>query len=138
MWEKLSGNGLELAAELSAWKEKMHRLWHQVRIEEVEAEGEGEVTVGTMIPLRAKIRTGEIALTEIAVEAYIGVLDSLGAIVGGELVSIATAGEYGPGAYHFGGEIECRFCGRHGFLLRVMPKHRELGPVYEPGLLLWG
>ena len=138
MWEKLSRNGLELASELSAWKEKMHRLWHQVRIDEVEAEGEREVTVGTMIPLRAKIRTGEIPLTEIAVEAYIGVLDSLGAIVGGELVSLAPAGEYGPGAYHFGGEIECRFCGRHGFMLRVMPKHRELGPVYEPGLLLWG
>ncbi|HYS43358.1 MAG TPA: alpha-glucan family phosphorylase, partial [Geobacteraceae bacterium] len=138
MWEKLSRNGLELASELSAWKEKMHRLWHQVRIDEVEAEGEREVTVGTMIPLRAKIHTGEIPLTEIAVEAYIGVLDSLGAIVGGELVSLAPAGEYGPGSYHFGGEIECRFCGRHGFLLRVMPKHRELGPVYEPGLLLWG
>jgi starch phosphorylase len=138
MWEKLSRNGLELAAELSAWKEKMRRLWYQVRIEEIEAEEGGEVTVGTMIPLRAKIHTGEIPLTEIAVEAYIGVLDSLGAIVGGELVSLAPAGEYGPGAYHFGGEIECRFCGRHGFMLRVMPKHREMGPVYEPGLMLWG
>jgi glycogen phosphorylase len=37
-----------------------------------------------------------------------------------------------------GGEIECRFCGRHGFLPRVMPRHGELGGIYQPGLLLWG
>ena len=138
MWEKLSRNSLELAVELSAWKEKMHRLWQQVRIEEVETEGERDVTVGATIPIRAKVQTGDIPLGEIAVDAYIGVLDSRGAIVGGELVSLVPAGDYGPGAYHFTGEIECRFCGRHGFMLRVMPNHPRLGAVYEPGLLLWG
>ncbi|MCM2359411.1 MAG: glycosyltransferase family 1 protein [Geobacteraceae bacterium] len=138
MWRKLSHNDLALAVDLSAWKEKMHRLWHQVRIEEVGAEGTGEVTVGAMIPIRARLFTGEIPLTEIAVDAYFGVLDSRGAIVGGELVPLEPAGEYGPGAHHFAGEIECRFSGRHGFMLRVMPKHPELGAIYEAGLLLWG
>jgi starch phosphorylase len=38
----------------------------------------------------------------------------------------------------FRGELECRFSGRHGFLIRLMPKHPELGPIYEPGLLRWG
>ncbi|HEY6872902.1 MAG TPA: glycosyltransferase family 1 protein [Geobacteraceae bacterium] len=138
IWEKLTRNELELAADLSAWKERMRRLWQQVRIEEVGMEGTDEATVGATLPIRAKIRTGEIPLAEIAVEAYCGVLDSLGEIVGGELVPLEPAAEYAPGAFQFGGSLECRFCGRHGFMLRVMPKHRELGPVYEPGLLLWG
>jgi len=137
-WAKLAAENLALAIDLSAWKENMHRLWHQVRIEEVGTEGTGEVTTGSMITVRSRIRIGEIPLTDIAVEAYFGVLDSRGSIIGGELVSLEPAGEYAPGAYHFNGTIECRFCGRHGFLLRVMPKHRELGPVYEPGLLCWG
>jgi starch phosphorylase len=137
-WEKLSRNDLELAIDLSDWMEKMRRFWHQIRIEEIVIEGGGEVTIGDTIPIRAKICIGELALTDIAVEAYFGVLDSRGSIIGGELVSLEPAGEYAPGAYGFSGTIECRFCGRHGFMLRVMPRHRELGPVYEPGLLCWG
>jgi starch phosphorylase len=34
--------------------------------------------------------------------------------------------------------MECRFCGRHGFMLRVMPRHKTLGNIYEPGYLIWG
>lgn len=138
MWGKLTGNDLALAVDLSAWKERMHRLWHQVRIEEVAAETAREVAVGATVPVRARIRSGEILPSEIAVEAYFGVLDSRGAITGGELVTLEPAGESGPGVHLFDGLIECRFCGRHGFMLRVMPKHAELGAVYEPGLLLWG
>jgi starch phosphorylase len=44
----------------------------------------------------------------------------------------------GNGVYRFGGLIECRFCGRHGFLVRVIPRHKELGTVYDPGFLIWG
>jgi starch phosphorylase len=137
-WEKLSRNNLELAVDLSSWKEKMYRLWHQVRIEDVMVEEAGEVTIGDNIPIRARICIGDIPLEDIAVEAYFGVLDSRGTIVGGELISLEPASEYAAGSYEFNGTIECRFCGRHGFMLRVMPRHRELGPVYEPGLLCWG
>ncbi len=75
---------------------------------------------------------------EIAVDVYFGVLDSRGSIVGGEFVSLDSITEVATGLYQFSGEIECRFCGRQGFMLRVMPNHVELGRVYEPGLLLWG
>ena len=137
-WGKLYRNNLELAIDLADWMDKMRRLWHQVRIEKIEVEGKGEVTIGDSIPIMAEIGIGEIDLADVAVEAYFGVLDSRGAIVGGELVSLEPAGEFAPGSYRFSGMIECRFCGRHGFMLRVMPRHREMGPVYEPGLLCWG
>jgi starch phosphorylase len=135
---KLAGNDLTLATELALWKEKLHRLWHQVRIMEVTAALGDEVNVGTRIPVSARVHLGEIPLDEVAVEVYFGVLDSRGTIVGGELVTLAPDAPAGDGSHGFSGEIECRFCGRQGFLLRVMPQHRELGPIYEPGLLLWG
>ena len=137
-WSRLAHDNLALATDLARWKEKIGRLWHQVRVEEVVAEGTEEVSVGDTIPVRAKVFLGDIPLDAVSVESYCGVLDSRGAIVGGELVPLAPAGEYAPGGYHYTGAIECRFCGRHGFLLRVMPKHPELGVVYEPGVLLWG
>lgn len=137
-WKQLTGNELALAIDLATWKEKMQRLWPQVRIEAVAAERTDEVAVGSHVPIEARVFVGEIPPAEIAVDVYFGVLDSRGSIIGGELVSLEPAAEQSPGLYRFGGEIECRFCGRHGFMLRVMPKHPELGPVYEPGLLHWG
>ncbi|HTY21038.1 MAG TPA: glycosyltransferase family 1 protein [Geobacteraceae bacterium] len=137
-WRKLVFDNCALAVDLASWKEKMHRSWHQVRIESIEAKCTEEVTVGSMVPVRAKVFIGDLHPGEIAIELYFGLLDSKGSIVGGEIVSLDSFKEISSGLYNFSGEIECRFCGRQGFMLRVMPKHRELGAVYMPGLLLWG
>ncbi len=137
-WHKLDKNNSALAANLASWKENMRRDWHQVRIESIEADCSEEVTVGSHVPVRAMVSIGNINPSEIAIDVYFGVLDSRGSIVGGELVSLDSIKEVSPGLYRFSGEIECRFCGRQGFMLRVMPNHPELGAVYEPGLLLWG
>ncbi|ACM18899.1 alpha-glucan phosphorylase [Geotalea daltonii FRC-32] len=137
-WQMLNENNSTLAVDLARWKEKMHRLWHHVRIEQVEAEMSQDILAGSSIPLRAKIFVDEIPLDQLAVDAYYGVLDSRGAIIGGELVPLTPSAPDGAGAHYFSGQLDCRFCGRHGFMLRVMPKHPVLGPIYEPSLLLWG
>jgi len=136
-WERLNRDDLRLAVELARWKERLHGLWGQLKIDSVEAETQREVKVGERLPIKVRITPGEIPLSEIAVEVYFGVLDSRGTIMGGEIVPLEPdAGKESHG--HFGGELECRFCGRHGFMLRVMPRHPELGTVYDPGLILWG
>jgi glycogen phosphorylase len=138
-WERLNRDGLRLAVEIARWKERLHGLWGQLSIDTVEAEIGREVTVGDRLPIKVRITAGEIPLSEIAVEVYFGVLDSRGTIMGGEIVPLEPAGVEEPGWNgHFGGELECRFCGRHGFMLRVMPRHPELGTVYDRGLVLWG
>jgi starch phosphorylase len=47
-------------------------------------------------------------------------------------------GDSGGSSYQYGGAFECRFCGRHGFMLRIIPHHAVLGNIYEPGYLIWG
>ncbi|QXE90281.1 alpha-glucan family phosphorylase [Geomonas subterranea] len=136
-WERLNRDDLRLAVELARWKERLHGVWGGLSIVAVQAECDREVTVGQKVPISVQITPGEVPLTEIAVEVYFGVLDSRGAIMGGEVVPLDPATEPDK-VGHFGGELECRFCGRHGFLLRVMPRHPELGTVYDPGLILWG
>ena len=37
----------------------------------------------------------------------------------------------------FAGAIPCSISGRHGFALRIMPRHADLVEPYEPGLILW-
>lgn len=137
-WSRLSSNNLALARDLARWKGDIHKRWPQVRIEEVIAEADEEVGVGARMPVSAKVFIGDIPPAEVSVEAYFGVLDSRGNIVGGELVPLDAAEELGAGLYRFSASMECRFCGRHGFMVRVMPRHSEVGGVYEPGYLLWG
>ena len=67
-----------------------------------------------------------------------GVLDSRGSLIGGETAPLATVEEVSPGVHRFSGTIECRLCGRQGFLVRVLPCHNVLGPIYEAGMLVWG
>jgi starch phosphorylase len=138
MWSRLDKNSSALAVDLASWKEKMHRNWHQVGIESIETKCMEEVKVGSIVPVSAKIHIGDILPEEVAVDVYFGLLDSRGSIIGGEIVSLNAAEEISKGLFSFSGEIECRFCGRQGFMLRVMPNHGELGTVYIPGLLLWG
>jgi glycogen phosphorylase len=135
---QICADDLATARELAAWKERIHRLWHQVRIEEIDARLGEEVGVGSRIPVTARLSLGEIPVDEVSVDVYFGVLDSRGSIVGGEIIPLQHVNGEENGGHVFESTIECRFSGRQGFLLRVMPNHRQLGPVYEPGLLLWG
>ena len=137
-WHQLVKEDLVLALDLAHWKERIFKSWPQVRIELAEAAAADAVAVGSNIALSARVALGEIPMDEVAVEGYFGVLDSTGNIQGGETVALSHATDLGNGVHQFAGEIECRFCGRHGFMLRVMPRHKVLGNVYEPGYLVWG
>jgi starch phosphorylase len=137
-WQELSGEKFALARDLAAWKERIHRHWHRVRIDGLETHEADEIGIGSRVPVAARIDIGELGIDDVAVDAYFGVLDSRGVIVGGELVPLSPDTAGNGSIRRFSGEIECRFCGRHGFLVRIMPRHGVLGPVYEPGLLVWG
>ena len=129
---------LALALDLARWKERIFKAWPQVRIEQAEAQVADAVAVGSMVPVSARVALGEIPADEVSVEGYFGVLDSTGSIEGGETVELKIVTDLGQGLYQFSGALECRFCGRHGFMLRVIPRHKILGNIYEPGYLIWG
>ena len=136
-WRNLDRDGQSLARDLAEWKGQMQRLWHKVRVEGIEATSSGELPVGTRISVQARIGIGEIPLEELSVEAYFGVLDPTDAITDGELTRLFPVEQLGPDLHRFAGEMECRVCGRQGFVIRVMPQHPRAGAVYEPGLILW-
>ena len=137
-WQLLIRDDMVLARDLAAWRDRLHRQWHQIRIQEVQTGKLDDVGVGLLIPVSATVLTGDIPEHDLAVDVYYGVLDSRGVISGGETAPLARVEEVSPGVHRFSGSIECRLCGRQGFLVRVLPRHNDLGPIYEAGMLLWG
>lgn len=137
-WKRLVDDDLALALDLARWKEGIFKAWPQIRIEEAVAQATDAVVVGSLVPVSARIALGDIPVDQVAVEGYFGALDSTGNIQGGETVLLEMQSDLGGGVHQFGGTFECRFCGRHGFMLRVIPRHAVFGTIYEPGYLIWG
>jgi starch phosphorylase len=137
-WTRLEADDLALAKQLAAWKKQVFSGWRQVRIEEIDAKLSDSVAVGSSLPVSIKVQLGTISPDEVAVEGYFGVLDNQGIIRGGETVILAVAEVLDAGRFRFAGDLECRFCGRYGFMVRVMPRHKELGVIYESGYMIWG
>lgn len=136
-WKEFYEDGQALARNFSHWKDKMHRLWHMVRVEGIEASTSGEISVRSPVQVQVRIGIGEIPLEELSVKAYFGILNSQDAIIDGKLVPLHPVEQVGADLHRFSGEIECRVCGRQAFIIQVMPRHPRIGPVYEPGLILW-
>jgi starch phosphorylase len=137
-WAKLESNDLALAKELAAWKSRVFGGWGLVAIEEIQAKLSDSVAVGSSLPVGVRVRLGTLSSDDVIVEGYFGVLDNQGIIRGGEIVPLKVVESLENGYHRFSGDLECRFCGRYGFMVRIMPRHYELGVIYEPGYLVWG
>jgi starch phosphorylase len=137
---RLLDNNLAQAKALAAWKAGLRQQWGQIRIEGVSAEGaEGqELKVGDQLQVHAEIHLGALNPTDVVVQLYHGRLNAEGMIVDGQPVPMLIAQSKGKGKYVFAGAIPCRTSGRHGYALRILPQHEDLGSPFEMGLVLWG
>jgi starch phosphorylase len=137
---RLMENDLERAKALATWMGHIRQQWRQVRIERVWAEGaEGQdLKVGDQLQVQAQVHLGELKPTDVAVELFHGPLDADGLISSGQPLPTLIAQSKGTGTYIFVGAISCRTSGRHGYALRILPDHEDLGNPFDMGLVLWG
>ena len=138
--ERLMQNDLERARALAAWKTRVRQQWPKLRIERVwadTAEGQ-ELQVSDQLQVQAQVHLGDLKPTDVAVELFHGPLDAEGLIGQGKVLPTLIAQSKGAGTYLFAGAISCRTSGRHGYALRIVPKHKDLDSPFEMNLILWG
>ncbi|MFC2038058.1 alpha-glucan family phosphorylase [Chloroflexota bacterium] len=138
--ERLMDGGASAAKSLAAWKSEIRRQWGQVRIERVwmDSSDAQELKVGDQLQVQAEVHLGALNPTDVAVELYHGRLNAEGLIIEGQAIPMLIAQSKGKGKYVFAGAIPCRTSGRHGYALRILPSHEDMGDPFEMGLLLWG
>jgi starch phosphorylase len=138
--QRLMDDDQKRARALAAWKARVRRQWGKIRIERVWAEAaEGqELKVGDQLQVQAKVHLGELKPTDVAVELFYGPLNAEGLIVQGQALPTLIAQSKGKGNFVFAGAIACHTSGRHGYALRIVPQHEDLGNPFEMGLILWG
>jgi starch phosphorylase len=97
-----------------------------------------ELSVGSQIQVRAWIRLGAIPPEEVAVELYLGRLDSGGEIAGGVAIPMQSAGQSPEGLCIFeAAAVPCSQSGLHGYTVRVLPFHPDEAKAFLPGLITW-
>ena len=137
--DQIMAENLERARALAAWKAKVRQQWGKLRIERIWADiaETQELRVGDQLQVQAQVHLGDLKPTDVAAELFYGPLDTEGLIVQARVLPMLIAQSKGMGTYIFAGAITCQTSGRHGYALRILPQHEDLGNPFEMGLILW-
>lgn len=128
---------LDNALAFAAWRENMAKVWKQVAIESVKV-AESNVKVGSRIEVTARVKLGLLTPNDVRVQLYYGMLNTRGEInETGEAIDMTPAGDGESGVYIFKAHVTYRTSGDRGVSVRVVPYHRFLPHVYQPGLITW-
>lgn len=133
----LAADNYARTRELTAWANRVSEAWGGIRIEKVEADIAREYTVGTKMTVRAEVRLGSLSPEDVSVEVYYGPLNQRREITESDTVAMELGDSGKGGGKVFEGKVQCRRSGRHGFTVRVLPKHKDMVNPYELGLIIW-
>jgi starch phosphorylase len=137
-YQRLTAEKSARAKALAGWVSRMRANWAQVRVERIAALAATELAVGSQIQVRAWIRLGAIPRDEVAVELYLGRLDSGGEITGSVAIPMQPAGQSPEGLCIFeAAAVPCSRSGLHGYTVRVLPFHPDEAKAFLPGLITW-
>ncbi len=149
-WNRITDNQMAPVRELSAWKSKVKQAWSDLSIEDVDIQiddgkkvsglniKQPELEVGSQLNVSAKVNLGSLAPEDVSVQIYHGNMDPDGNIIDGQVSLMAFESNGQPEHITtFAGQIPCRMSGKHGFAIRILPRHTDLVEPYEPGMILW-
>jgi starch phosphorylase len=137
-FHRLVKDELKGAAELARWRQGVSQSWPGVRVEFVESNGSDPMHVGGRLEVKARVNLGNLAPADVEVQLFHGPVDNQGEIASPGTVTMSTNGKPDGGRWTFDGIIPCRASGQHGFAVRVLPRHKNLGSPFETGLVVWG
>jgi glycogen phosphorylase len=136
---RLIHNGLAHARALAEWRRHVSKSWPNVKIVDVQANATNPMHVGNTLQVQTRVQLGALKPDDVVVQLFYGLVDSFGEISRPQTVPMApTSSHADHGVWQFAGTIPCRSSGQHGYAVRVLPQHADLGNPFEPGLVCWG
>jgi starch phosphorylase len=144
--DALGRDGFARTQELAGWKTRLAEAWPDVSVE-VDDPGDGTSDVGEEREVSARVRLGGLSPEDVAVQVVHGAVtvgDELTATAVVELTLEAGSGDGGSGAgpggageLRYRGSFTCDVAGRHGYTVRILPKHPLLAQPAEMGCVAW-
>ncbi len=121
---------------LAAYMERLEADWKNLEIRSVVVPSNTSPMTSERIEVQATVYLAELSPDDIACELYYGHLSSEGDIRGAGRIEMACSARKGKNA-DYKAEIVCTTTGRHGFSVRLIPKHELLAHRYIPKYIKW-
>ncbi|MEM2870499.1 MAG: alpha-glucan family phosphorylase [Thermoplasmata archaeon] len=134
---ELSANKAERARALAHWKSRLAASWHEVFVDRVELEPQGEVTVGTRMDVRARVGLGRLGPEDIVVQVVQGRVNPSGEFMETRVVSMERVSSNPDGTLTYAGSFTPSEAGLYGATIRILPQHKDLPTPFLPGFIIW-
>lgn len=134
--KNLLKNNAEEAVKLAIRSERLRQVWSDIRIDNLTINPEGPFQVGDIFRVGADIHLGRLLPDEVQVECYYGILKTVDSLSDCQSEMMELKETIKEGTYRYQQTIECKFSGRCGFTIRVIPKG-DAWTKNMPGLITW-
>ena len=132
----LSEDNFSRAKTLADWRVRVENNWKGIRVEAVNVKLADSVLVGDEVAVEAVIRLCELKPEDVSVQVYFGKLNDARQIINGQINELKPAGEE-ENRYVYKGSFHCDKSGRHGYALRIIPRHEDLANAVSMGFIHW-
>jgi starch phosphorylase len=129
------GGDLATAEALVAWKKKVQRCWHQLRVLDIHS-SPSEARIGEPYVINARLRLGELAPEDVDVQLYHGALDARDEIHDAATVSMEHVG-FAEDVHSYTCRVPFKTSGRYGYTVRVIPNHSDVLIPNELEIIRW-
>ncbi|MBO8130743.1 MAG: alpha-glucan family phosphorylase [Candidatus Marinimicrobia bacterium] len=133
---KLKDNNYRLAREFAKWKDKLAKNWVMAKILKVEDNFSNRIKITDSLEIISTISLGELDPEDVCVQIYYGKIGFDMQIVDGKFVEMEMIEKRGED-YIYRATISSWQSGLNGYSIRIIPKHKELGIVYDNDLIYW-
>jgi starch phosphorylase len=136
-FRRLSTESFGPTREIAAWVKKVQDEWPNVQVARLDGVSD-TVPSGTELNVEADVVLGGLSPDEVDVHLAHGLLDGDGALVAPDLTLLELQGAARDGAHRFGVRgVRGERSGRHGYAVRVTPRHPRLPVPFPLGLVRW-
>ncbi len=124
------------AREMAHLENRLRNLWGKISIGLPCQSSKGPFRTGESFQVTVVVSMGELTPEELIVELYAGCMKSVDALKGIQTLPMTMVESLGEGHFRYACEVPCRFSGRFGFTVRVMPAGDDY-MKFLPGLITW-
>ena len=134
----MAGDGWAKAKALAAWKQRVTEAWDAVSVVPLDSDT-ATVEVGDERRVTATVTLGALSVDDVAVQLVHGQVGPNDELSDSQCVEMElVAADEEDGLHHYAGTFTCQRTGRHGYTVRVVPKHPDLMVPAEMGCVTWG
>jgi starch phosphorylase len=132
----LAADDHEGARRLAGWRRWVLDSWHQVHVDEVDAD-ESVADLNTVRTVRARVALGSLGPDDVEVQVVTGIVGQAGELEEPTSIELRPVGDPSDGHHVYEAELRLEVAGRRGLTVRVVPRHPLLVDPLELGCVAW-